>query len=260
MGRPKNITTDELTMKTRFRIRIVKWKEHNPDIGKMKGRLDFLKLKAARTTDTINEEPLDVRGLFFDMLRHSAGGRRAGYLVDGANEPLTLTRLCKIMNVKLESIIPPLKRLMETDRIQLQIDSQDYSAEETETEEAEDPKENPAEKIRKYQAARMFWMAWQELHFKSYEREYDKSQWDDNNILKALTPESLERFIAYAFYFHQYDNEIGIATPENNKLKPPCIDNYLKKVSSYSSTLRGDKWQKCLKFSQKFLQTNQSLK
>jgi len=256
MARPRSISPDELSVLTKFRIQIVKWNDYQ-EFGegkRFKGKQEWLKLAAARTTDTINEERLDVRGLFFDMLRHSAAGRRAGYLVDGNNEPLTLQRLCRIMFVKLEDLIPPFKRLMETDRIKVLVDSQSSS-----TEEDQDQVEH--EKIRKYQVSRIFWMAWHELHSKSYGREYDKSQWDDMNLLKTLTPENLERMIAYSFYFHQFDKSVGIpreSEKESSTLKPPSLDNFLKKVSEYSSRLRGEGWTKSQKWSTKFLMKNQS--
>jgi len=257
MPRPRNISPDELRVSTKFRIQIVKWKEHNPELAKVKGRLDFVKLKAARTTDTLNEENLEVRGLFLDMLRHSAGGRRPGYIVDGSNEPMSLSRLCRIMNVPLVKIIEPLKRLMVTDRIKVQVESS--SAPETAPETAEkplvEPKKPEPDKIGKQQAARVFWLAWNEIHLKSYHRAYDKNNWDEANLLKSLTPDNLERMIAYAFYFHQHEPSVGI-----NKGRAPSLNNFLKLVSEYSSILRGQRWEMSQKFSQKFLQRNLSSK
>jgi len=246
-------------MLTQFRVQIVTWDKYQIDaIGnKLKGK-DWLKLVAAGTTDTMHEEKLATRGLFFDMLRHSKGGRRPGYLVAGSNEPLTLSRLARYLWVSVEELLPPLKRLMITDRIKLLVSPETDEPEEKMQVESEPP----SEKILQHRAIKIFWLCWDELHIKSYNREYDKGQWDELNLLKVLTVEKLERFIAYAFHFHQSDEQIGIPKPEEektSKLKAPSIENFLKRVPDYSSRLRGQKWEMSQKFATENLKKHQHL-
>ena len=273
MARPRAIRPEELTMLTEFRVKIVNWEKYQ--VGKdgkpVKGKQDWVKLKAASTTDTINEEKLEVRGLLFDMLRHSAGGRKPGYLVAGSGEPLTLSRLARFMFVKLEELLPPLKRLMVTDRLKLLVATSEGSDEEpektepekTEPEKTEPEKTEPSEKVKLYRACRVFWLAWEELISKSYGRQYDKTQWDETNLQKVLKPENLHRYIAYAFHFHQQDSKVGIPKleeKETSKLKAPTLDNFLKRVSDYSSGLRGKEWAMSQKWSTGFLTKHQSQK
>jgi len=263
MARPRSIKPEELNMLTLFKVIIVKWKEHNPDITKMKGRVEFLKLKAARTTDTIDDEKFDVQGLFFAMLRHSAGGRSPGEIVAGSGEHLTLKQLARYLRKTVEELLPPLQQLMRTDRVKVVVKSSEGSQDEEPEEEPEEDQSRTSEKVNLYRACRVFFLAWEELHFKSYNRKYDKSQWDEKNLQQTLTPDKLTRFIAYAFHFHQQDGKVGIPTLEErsaSKLKTPSLDNFLKRVADYSSTLRGEEWERSQNWSTEFLKKHQSPK
>jgi len=266
MARPRRIQPEELTMLTEFKIQIVKWTEYQKDRdGKpIETKQDWVKLQAARTTDTMNEEKLDVRGLFFDMLRHSAAGRQPGWLVAGSGEPLTVARLARYLWVQIEELLPPLKRLMVTDRVRLLVATSESSSKDQDDDEPSKPAPptETSEKVRMYRACRVFWLAWEELHFKSYGRQYDKSQWDEKNLMTTLNPDNLHRMIAYAFHFHQSDRNIGIPKleeAETSSLKPPTLDNFLKSVSGYSSRLRGQSWEMSQKWSTEFLKKHQSL-
>jgi len=262
MARPRAIKPEELDMQTQFKIQIVKWNDYQTDRdGKpIKTKQDWVKLQAAKTTDTINEEKLDVRGLFFDMLRHSAAGRKPGYLVAGSNEPLTLSRMARFLWVSVEELLPPLRRLMVTDRVRLLVATTEGSPEIDidGSPEQEPPQEEPSDKVKLYRAARVFWLAWEVLHSKSYSRQYDKTQWDERNLLEVLNPESLQRFIAYAFFFHQRDSEVGIPASDTQKLLAPTLGNFLKRVSLYSSRLRGKEWEMSQKWSTEFLKKHHS--
>jgi hypothetical protein len=223
--------------------------------------VEFLKLKAARTTDTIDDEKFEVQGLFFAMLRHSAGGRSPGEIVAGSGEYLTLKQLAIYLRKNIEELLLPLKRLMVTGRIKLLVATAEGSDEEEPEEKQEPEKTEPTEKVKLYRACNAFWIAWNLLHSGSYGRPYDKTQWDDANLKKVLQPGNLHRLIGYAFYFHQVDKRVGIPKEENKEtssLKPPTLDNFLRAVSAYSSRLRGEEWERSQSWSTEFLTKNKS--
>ena len=263
MARPRAIKPEELTMLTQFKVLIVKFKEHQDAKTMAAGRMEFLKLKSARTTDTIDDEKFEVQGLFFAILRHSAGGRLPGKIVAGNDKSLTLGQLAKYLRKSVEELLPPLKRLMLTNRIRLLVATTENPDEEEEPEEDREPeKTEPSEKVKQYRACRMFWLAWEELHIKSYNRQYDKTQWDEVNLQKILKSDNLHRYIAYAFHFHQQDSRVGIPKlkeKSTSKLKTPTVDNFLKRASDYSTELRGKEWTMSQKWSTEFLKKHQSL-
>ena len=118
MARPRAIDVSELTLTTCFKVQICTWGNWCLD---MKGGM--LVLHAARTTDTIDDENFETQGLFFALLRHSAGGRQPGNIVAGDGKHLNLSQLARYMRKRIVELLPPLTSLMKAGRIKLLVHS-----------------------------------------------------------------------------------------------------------------------------------------
>jgi len=120
---PRIIKSEELTQQMWFRIKIVKWKKYQTALkgeeSDSVGRT-YVRLRVATPSDTLllDRERIVVRGLFFELLRFSGGGRKPGYVVAGNDDPITISRLSEMLRVPTEDIFEPLKRLMDTKRVQ----------------------------------------------------------------------------------------------------------------------------------------------
>lgn len=118
MARPRAIDVSEITHTTYFKVQICAWNEWCLP----KGNAGFM-LSAARTTDTIDDEDFETQGLFFALLRHSAGGRQPGNIVAGDGKHLNLSQLARYMRKQVSGLLPPLTSLMKAGRIKLLVHS-----------------------------------------------------------------------------------------------------------------------------------------
>ena len=115
----RKLTFQEALQGAPFRLKIVKWKKYQTEgKGDDKPR-EWVKILSLRPFDTILEEPLSVRGLWWELIRAAGATRRAGWVVAGDNEPMTLQRLAFFLRLPKEEIIEPLRRLVETGRVEL---------------------------------------------------------------------------------------------------------------------------------------------
>jgi len=115
----RKLTFQEALQGAPFRLKIVKWKKYQTEgKGDDKPR-EWVKILTLRPFDTILEEPLSVRGLWWELIRAAGATRRAGWVVAGDNEPMTIERLAFFLRLPKEEIIEPLRRLVETGRVEL---------------------------------------------------------------------------------------------------------------------------------------------
>lgn len=112
----RKLKWEEVEQGKEFRLKIVKWSHYQEDLKG--GQFSFVKIAVLRPLDTMLQEPLNVRGLFWELLRAAGASRRPGWVVAGANEPLTLTTLAWFLRLDPEEIKKPLQRLYETGRVE----------------------------------------------------------------------------------------------------------------------------------------------
>jgi hypothetical protein len=120
------LRSEELTYEVWFRLKVVKFPQYQKLLkGEEKGYSGrtFVVVTVPLPSDTIVREKPNVRGLFWILLRFSGISRRVGWIVAGDNQPIRLKELAEIIyfpDEELEkTLFEPLKRLMDTGRIQL---------------------------------------------------------------------------------------------------------------------------------------------
>jgi len=118
MSRPKAVDGEFDFEGNLFKIQIVGW----GSIIKPFKDNDILSVvvPAAFTTDLLNDEPLSVKGLYFDLIRHVASCFQSkGILATSEDGFLTLDFACRILKSSKSETVLCLRRLIAIGKIKV---------------------------------------------------------------------------------------------------------------------------------------------
>jgi DNA-binding Lrp family transcriptional regulator len=111
----------------------------------------------------------------------------------------------------------------------------------------------------KADAITVFWLAWQQLHCKTWEtpEEYLPTGFEQRAVREAITPITVERYVAYAYYYHQKDVKVGVIPGQ----QLPVVDKFFKAVAYYCTSLRNGsvEWERAKSWSREFLSQHRGL-
>ncbi len=103
-------------------------------------------------------------------------------------------------------------------------------------------------------AIAVFWLAWQQLYCKTWEtlEEYLPTDFERRAVREAITSVTIERHVAYAYYYHQKDVKVGVIPGQ----QIPVVDKFFKAVAHYCTSLRNGsvEWEQAKSWSREFLE------
>lgn len=116
MAKTPILKPEEIEFDTLWRGEIVKWDIYQRELDKENSRW-FIKIAVKNPTETIQFETMYVRGVWWELIRFSGAGRRKGWIVAGDNQPVSVRALALYLNTDIEPLLPAIRRLTETRRL-----------------------------------------------------------------------------------------------------------------------------------------------